>query len=221
MSTTTPPSRKTRSRKVAGREIFRTRTPIIVWWVWLAFAVINALDLAIQWHHRSAVVYGAILALATGVAYACALRPRLVADDSGVTVVNPLRDCTIPWSSIRAVDVGEAVQVHYSLADGTAKVFPSWALYSSSRAQLKHDQRARKRAVQLSKQSPMYNQLPDEAKDTMARSEAQLIAWQLDERAQRARTAGAATGQPTVAWAWLPVAAIAGPAIALVALLIT
>jgi hypothetical protein len=197
------------------------RTPVVVWWVWLAFALINAIDLGIQWHHRAALVYGAILALATGVAYACALRPRMIANNTGITIVNPLRDCSIPWGAIRAVDVGEAVQVHYSLPDGTEKVLPSWAMSSSSRAQLRADLRARRRATQLSKQSPAYSRLPDEAKEAMTRTEAQLVARQLDERAERARKDGATTGQPALAWAWPAVAAIAAPAIALVVLLLT
>jgi Bacterial PH domain len=197
------------------------RTPVVVWWIWLAFALLNALDLALQWHHRAALVYGAVLALATGVAYACGLRPRMIADDAGIAIRNPLRDCTVPWGAIRAVDVGEAVQVHFSLPDGTEKVFPSWAMFSSSRAQLKADQRARKRATHLKKTSPLYNQLPDEARDTMGRTEAQLVAWQLDDRAERARANGTDAGQPTLTWAWLSVAVIAAPAIALVVLLLT
>lgn len=203
------------------REIYRLRTPVVVWWVWLAFVVINAIDLAIQWHHRTAFVYGAVLALGTGVAYACALRPRLIADETGITVLNPLRDCTVPWGAIRAVDVGEAVQVHYSLPDGTEKVFPSWALFSSSRAQLKADMRARRHAADLTKLSPSYSRLPSEAKDTMARTETQLIATQLDERAEHARDEGAAPGQPTVAWAWPSVAAVAVPCIVLIIMLLT
>ncbi len=197
------------------------RTPAVVFWVWLAFAVINVIDLAIQWHHRAALVYGAILALGTGVAYACALRPRVIADDTGITILNPLRDCMVPWGSIRAVDVGEAVQVHYTLPSGTDKVFPSWALFASSRSQLKADMRARRRATELTKISPSYSQLPTEAKETMARTETQLIARQLDERAERAREAGAATGRPTVTWAWPSVAALLVPCIALVILLLT
>jgi hypothetical protein len=197
------------------------RTPVVVWWIWLAFALINALDLALQWHHRAALVYGAVLALATGVAYACGLRPRMIADDAGIAILNPIRDCTVPWGAVRAVDVGEAVQVHYTLPDGTEKVFPSWAMFSSSRAQLKANNRARKHAAQLAKTSPLYNQLPGEAKDTMARTEAQLVAWQLDERAERARAAGATAGEAKLGWAWSSVAAIAAPAIALVVLLLT
>jgi len=192
----------------------------VVWWAWLAFAVINVIDLAVQWHHRAALVYGAVLAVGTGVAYACALRPRMLADDAGITILNPLRDCRVPWGAIRGVDVGEAVQVHYSLPDGTHKVFPSWALFASSRAQLKADLRAKRRDAELARLSPSYARLPAEAKDTMARSETQLIATELDQRAERARGDGAAQGQPTLSWAWPSVAALVAPCIALIALLL-
>lgn len=197
------------------------RTPIVVWWVWLAFVAINAIDLAVQWHHRTALVYGAVLAVGTGVAYTCALRPRMIADDAGITILNPLRECSVPWGAIRGVDVGEAVQVHYSLPDGTDKVFPSWALFASSRAQLKADLRARRHAAELTKLSPSYARLPAEAKDTMARSEVQLIATELDQRAERARADGAALGQPILSWAWPSVAALVAPCVALVTLLLT
>jgi hypothetical protein len=217
---TKPESAEPRSSQPRAREIYRLRTPVIIWWVWLAFAVVNAVDLAIQWHHRTALVYGAFLAMATGIAYVCGLRPRMIADDVGITILNPVRDCTVPWGAIRAVDVGEAVQIHYSLPDGTQKVFPSWAMFASSRSQLKADMRAQRRAAQLSK-LPSYAQLPSDAKDTMARTEAQLVARLLDERAEQARADGATTGQPTLAWAWPAVAAIAAPGIALVTLLLT
>lgn len=197
------------------------RTPVIVWWVWLTFALVNAIDLAVQWHHRAALVYGAVLAVGTGVAYTCARRPRMIADDAGITILNPLRDCRVPWGAIRGVDVGEAVQVHYSLPDGTDKVFPSWALFASSRAQLKADLRARRHAAELTKLSPSYTRLPAEAKDTMARSHVQLIATELDQRAERARGSGAAVGQPTLSWAWLSVAALVAPCVALVTLILT
>jgi hypothetical protein len=203
------------------RETYRLRTPVVGWWIWLAFVVINAIDLAIQWHHRTALVYGAVLAVGTGVAYACALRPRIIADDAGITVLNPLRDCMVPWGAISAVDVGEAVQVHYSLPDGTDKVLTSWALFASSRSQLKADVRARRRAAELAKLSPSYARLPSDVKEAMGRTEAQLIARQLDERAERARQNGAAAGPPTLTWAWPSVAALVAPCIVLISLLLT
>jgi hypothetical protein len=181
--------------------------------------LINVIDLAVQWHHRTALVYGAFLALGTGLAYTCGLRPRIIANEAGLTVVNPLRSCTVPWTAITSVDVGEAVQVHCWLPDGTEKVIPSWGLSASSRGQLRADMRARRRAAQVARVTPWQTYLP--AGDTTARAEVQLIAQQLAERAQRARAEGAAACQPTVVWSWASVAAIAAPAIALVTLLLT
>lgn len=196
------------------------RTPIVIWWVWLAFALVNVADLAVQWHHRSGLVIGAIIATCTGIAYACALRPRMIADNAALTVHNPVRDATVPWGSISAIDVGEAVQVHFTAKDGTEKVLPSWAMFSSSRSKLKAQQRAAKQAAQLTKMSPSYQRLPAEARQAMARSTAELVAEQLDDRAARARKAGADAGQPTMTWAWWSIAAMAVPAAATVLLLL-
>ncbi|HUJ06019.1 MAG TPA: PH domain-containing protein [Streptosporangiaceae bacterium] len=204
-----------------ARETYRKRMPVVIWWVWLAFAAVNAADLAIQWHHRSSIVIAAVLALCTGVAYACALRPRVIADETGITVLNPVRDAAVPWGVVKAVDVGEAVQVHFSLPDGTEKVFPSWAMFSSSRAQLKADIRSRRQAAELSKLSPTYSRLPAEAKETMTRTEAQLVADALDRRARSVRKAGAPAGQASLSWAWWPIAAMVLPAIAAIVLVLT
>lgn len=196
------------------------RTPLVIWWVWLAFALVNVVDLAIQWHHRSGLVIGAIIATCTGIAYACALRPRMIADDAALTVRNPVRDATVPWGSVSAVDVGEAVQVHFTGADGAEKVFPSWAMFSSSRSKLKSQQRSAKQAAELSKLSPTYKRLPAQARQAMTRSTAELVAEQLDDRAARARNAGAGAGQPAMTWAWWSIAAMAVPATATVLLLL-
>lgn len=204
-----------------AREIYRMRTPVIVWWVWLAFAVLNAADLAIQWHHRASLVIGAVLATCTGVAFACAFRPRVIADDAGIVIRNPIRDCTVPWGEVKAVDVGEAVQVHFRMPDGTEMVFPSWAMFSTSRARLKAELRSRRRADELGKLSPSYRRLPAEARETMTRTDAEIVARTLDDRARRAHKAGAEAGTPALAWAWWPIAAMACPAIAAVVLILT
>jgi hypothetical protein len=197
------------------------RAPIVVWWVWVAFVVINVIDMAIQWHHRAALVYAAFLAVGTGIAYACALRPRVIADDAGITILNPLRDCVVPWGAIRAVELGEAVQVRYSLPHGTDKVSSCWALFASSRAQLKADVSARRRDAGLSKLSPSFARPPAAAREITARTEAQLIATQLHERAERARAGVPAAGTPTASWAWPAIAALVAPCIVLAALLLT
>jgi hypothetical protein len=128
-----------------NREVFRLGPPLILWWVWVAFAVANVADFAIEGAPaRFAIVVSAILVTLTGLAYALALRPRVIAEPSGLTIVNPFRDHHLPWAAIRAVDTGDWVRVHYApggAAPGTAspqsgaasKVISCWALYVSAR----------------------------------------------------------------------------------------
>ena len=37
-----------RGLPAASREVFRLTTPVVVWWVWVTFAVANVIDLAVQ-----------------------------------------------------------------------------------------------------------------------------------------------------------------------------
>ena len=126
-----------------NREVFRLAPPLILWWVWLAFAVANVADFAIQGAPaRFAIVVSAILVAITGLAYALALRPRVIAEPSGLTIVNPFRDHHVPWAAITAVDTGEWVRVHYAAEQPRSAISPSsaaskaiscWALYISAR----------------------------------------------------------------------------------------
>jgi hypothetical protein len=130
-----------------NREVFRLAPPLIFWWVWVAFAVANVADFAVEGAPaRLAIVVSAILVAITGLAYVLALRPRVIAEPSGLTIVNPFRDHHVPWTAITAVDTGEWVRVHYApgqaVAGRAAAGSPSsaashavscWALYISAR----------------------------------------------------------------------------------------
>jgi Bacterial PH domain len=143
-----------------NREVFRLTPPVVLWWVWLAFAVANVADFVIQGASaRFAIVVCAILATITGLVYALALRPRVVAESSGLTIVNPFRDHHVPWAAIQAVDTGEWVRVRYAasaagaagpgaagpsapagpsgVSSATSKAVSCWALYLSARAKRK------------------------------------------------------------------------------------
>jgi Bacterial PH domain len=134
------------------REVFRLAPPVIFWWVWVAFAAANVADFAIQGAQaRFATVVSAILVTVTGLAYALALRPRVIAEPSGLTIVNPFRDHHVPWAAIQAVDTGEWVRVHYaasaaapgaaagppSISSASSKAISCWALYISAGAKRK------------------------------------------------------------------------------------
>jgi hypothetical protein len=230
-------------RQTGGREVFRLVPPVVLWWVWVAFAVANVADFVIQSASsaRFATTVSAILATVTGLAYALALRPRVLADQDGLTIVNPFRDYHVPWAAIQTVDTGDWVQVHY-LPDGdapaapdgdapavpssaAAKVISCWALYVSARAKRKAARPPRRRGNWLRPYLPDgfggetgyagSSRLPEEAKYLASLPVAKAIAVRLDTRAGQERARGERVGRVTARWSWPRLAAVTVPALAL------
>jgi len=129
-------------------QTFRSPTALVVWVVWLLFAAANWVDLAVQGRDHISAVAAAVLLLATGFAYAAALRPRIVADDAGITVRNPLRDHRIGWAGVTKLDLADLLRVHCDWAPGSpgkhTKVISSWAVHYSRRRQLTAEAKARR-----------------------------------------------------------------------------
>jgi Bacterial PH domain len=178
----------------------------------------------------------------SGVVYACAWRPRIVADAAGVTVANPLRDHVVPWGAVAKVDVVNAVRVHCAPAGALAgdpitgpggaqpsgapggKVVYSWAVQSSPRSSMRATRRARRSGRMpgtTTAGARGYGQLPEEARSLLTRTPAEFTAAKLEERAERARRTGAVGGQHQAHWAWAPIAAMVVPAAVLVILTVT
>jgi hypothetical protein len=194
----------------ANREVFRSGGSFVLWWVWVVIAIVALIDLAIQAHSHSALVMAVLVVAITGAVYACALRPRIVADAGGITVENPLRDHRVPWGAVEKVDAVNAVGVHCVAAPGAGKgkTVHSWAVQSSPRSAQKAQYRARRAQAG---HSAGYGRYPAEAQEALRRTLAESTALQLNERARRERAAGAAAGQPETRWAWAPIAAMAVP----------
>jgi hypothetical protein len=155
--------------------------------------------------------------------YACALRPRIVASDAAVTVVNPLREHVLPWSAVTQVDLKHNVTIHYRGPAGDTIVH-SWAVQQSGRSRTRHELRARRAARRGTAPAPGYARLPGEAQAALAGSAAEFIARQL---AERARLQGSPArpdmppASPRVRWTWGPIAAIAVPLLLLVVVALT
>jgi hypothetical protein len=196
----------------ARPQVFRRTGPVVFWWIWLAFALFNVVDLAIQGPGHFAVVVTAILVAVTGVVYACALRPRVIASDAGLAVKNPVRDHRIPWGAVEAVDVGDWVRVHCASAPGAAagKTIDCWALFAPARFRRKAGRTAQTRAFAAS------SKVSGEARSLMAMTAVQAMAKEMDDRARRERAAGAAGGAPAASWAWPSLAAMVLPALTLI-----
>jgi hypothetical protein len=201
----------------ANREVFRSGGSFVLWWVWVVIAIVALIDLAIQAHNHSALVMAVLVVAITGAVYACALRPRIVADAGGITVENPLRDHRVPWGAVEKVDAVHAVRVRCVAAPGAGrgKIINSWAVQSSPRAARAAEYRSRRQARRLG-QPAGYGRYPAEAQEALRRSLAEVTARQLDERASRERGAGAAGGRPEARWAWVAIVVMAVPLLALV-----
>jgi hypothetical protein len=207
----------------ADHEAFRLAPPLVLWWVWVAFAAANVADFAIQGAPaRLAAVVCAILLTVTGLAYALALRPRVIAEPAGLTIVNPFRDHRVPWAAIQAVDAGDWVRVHYA-----SKTVSCWALYVSARAK-RRDARGVPAGSGGFGRASETARLPAEAMYLASLPVAKAIAIRLDARAAKerglvgradsAQVDSVRAGRPgpvTVRWAWAPVAAVLLPLLAL------
>jgi hypothetical protein len=201
---------------VIERKVFRLPGSIVAWWAWVIFAVLCLGDIAFTGRNHTAAEIAVTVLTVTAVVYACALRPRVVADSSGITVQNPFRDHSIPWGSVTNVDLAESVRVHCAREPGAkrAKVVHSWALYSQRRQRLRAEMigQGDRRRLPRSTVSSSYGSQADAIAKQPA---AEIMAKQLDELARDARNQGAPAGPRVVTWAWPPTVAIGVPAAAL------
>ena len=195
--------------------MYRSAPAVVLWWVWVAFAVANLVDIGLQARGHFAAVVAAVIVLITGVMYACALRPRVVADGTGITLANPLRDHQVPWAAVARVDLHDTLRVHCHRPGGKDKILHSWAVQSSRRGRARAEYRTRRGGLLGRTAPPSYAELPPDARDLMRKSAAEFAATQLSERAAAGQSQGPAGGSVTVRWAWWPIAAMAVPALAL------
>jgi hypothetical protein len=205
----------TRTDLPGERQVYRTSGALVAWWAWAAFAVVLLVVLALGHRDHAALVTVFVVIAITGIMYACALRPRIVADGAGITVVNPLRVHEVPWSAVTQVDLVHNVRVHYrgpastpagdEPANGTPagdepaggtpageKIVHSWAVQSSGRSRTRNELRARRAARRGLAPEAGSARLPDAAQSALAGSAAEFIARQLNERARVQHTAASA-----------------------------
>jgi Bacterial PH domain len=198
-----PQQQSSRKNPDDDREVFRSAGSIVLSWAWLLVAVIALIDLAVQGRDHAAVLTALAIIAISAVVYGCAWRPRIVADSSGISVVNPLRDHQVPWAAVSNVDVVNAVRVHTTPAPGAAsgKIIYSWAVQSSPSSARRAARRAglagqrprltrpRGRVYPPPGATAGYGQIPEPAKDALDRTSAEFTAGRLAERAQHAQHA--------------------------------
>jgi hypothetical protein len=221
---------------VAEREVFRSPAAVVIWWVWVLFAVGNLVDLAVQGRDHLSLVAVFILLFVTGVVYVTARRPRVIVDDAGMTIVNPLGDHRVGWTAVSTADATELLRVRCEWPDGDQtgrRAFYAWAVHSSRRRQVAAEMRAQRRQLRgdrgigggglggsglgglggygapPSSKPPEPVPLGVDADKVVAVITAHVELARLDEP-------GAPPTAPVSTWNWPAIAAVAVPGIALV-----
>jgi len=198
------------------KKVYRLPAPIVLWWAWIVFAVVNLADLAIQGHDATSVQIAIGLLAVTGVVYACALRPRVITDAGGLTILNPLREYRVPWPRVSDVYLGESVQIRCSAqAPASGRVLHSWALYSPRRSRLKAEVRGRRMDRNLVSRPGNYGRMPVEAREVAKQHPTELMAREIQSLARKARERGAPDGPVVASWAWSSLAAVLLPVLLL------
>jgi hypothetical protein len=203
-----------------GRTIFRRGTPFVIWWVWVAFAIYNIAQIAIPDHDYFSLELTAGLLAVTAVMYACTVRPRVLADEDGVLVLNPYRDHRVRWGALTGVYLGDSVEL------GCARPTPQkektiycWALYSGRRSRMKNQMRAdRERSRTFGSRSIRPAQAA--AEDLARKDIVQLMASEIGRRSTAARQAGAPDAVLESSWAWWPLVYFLVPAALLLGLVL-
>ena len=195
-----------------GRTVFRHPAPLVLWWAWVVFALVNVVYLLFDDLTINAVRGIAGLLTATGVLYACTLHSRVETDDEGVTIHNPLLDHRAPWGVVTAVTLGDSVEFACGRpAPRKTKTIYSWALYSSRRSRARRQMRGS--MFPSLGQRGISSRAPAEAADLARQQPSQIMRIELDRRAAAGRDRRPGGGELRSSVAWRPVAAVVAPAL--------
>lgn len=213
-----------------GRQVFRSPIATLIWWIWVLFAVGNLIDLAVQGRDHLSVIAACTLLVITGVMYATAFRPRVIADEDGLTIINPVREHRVGWPAVVGFDSTELLRVRclWTAEDGTQsdlRSFYAWAVHSSRRRQVAAEVRAQRRARGASggrglRFSGFGAPVPvdDAPPPAPLGLDADVVVATLTERAEQTRSDGVdvRARRPASSWSWSAIAAILVPVLALV-----
>lgn len=202
------------NRRVEKR-VFRPGAGRWFGYAWLVFAGLNLADLAWRGSSRTAWVIGAVLLLATAVVCATALRPRIVADEDGLRIVNPLRTVVVPWGAVVDVDAKDTVRVHAA----AERPYRCWAVQVSNRQRRRARPGRRPAGTSTGAAGRRSSGVSPEIAEE--RTHAEYVAAELSDMARRARRDTTSGGTEVVTWSRWSLAALgAGAVVVLAAMLV-
>jgi hypothetical protein len=214
------------------RQVFRSVGAMVVWWIWLLFAVGNLIDLAVQGRDHLSLVAALILLFVTGIVYITAQRPRIIADGDGLMIANPVRDHHVGWAAVAGADPTDLLRVRCEWPEGTGtarRAIYCWAVHSSRRRQVAADMRARRQARQGNRGASglagfggfglggAFGPSEPSPEGDPLRLDASKVVATLTGRAEQARADAPAAQAvaPVSTWDWVAVGAIVVPGLAL------
>jgi hypothetical protein len=181
-----------------GVRVFRSGALRVGGWVWMVFAALNFVDLIWRGRDMASAIAAAAMLLGSGLAYAVALRPRIVADDEAVQFHNLLRDVRLPWEAVTRFEGGDAVYAHVG-----DRRFRAFILQTSPRARARSEMKARREEKKLPEAVAAYMR---------GRTATDFTVEQLRELAGQHRSKDG-TAEASVVWAWPPILALAVPGV--------
>jgi hypothetical protein len=184
-----------------GKILYRRLTPLVLWWVWVAFAVFCLVDVVFPAHSYFSIEFVAGLLTVTAVVYACTVRPRVIADEESVVIHNPYRDYRVGWGAVRGVFLGDAVELSCARsAGGKDKTVYCWALYTARRSRMRAQ--TQRSLIKIGRSAT----LPDKGADIERKDVVPLMAAELGRWCKDARERGAPDAVLQINWAWQPLA---------------
>jgi len=215
-----------------GRRVYRLVTSLVVWWTWVVLATLSLGDLLVQGHDYVSMKFALGLLTVTGLVFSLTFWPKVIADDGGLVVRNPLRSFAIPWGAVKGIFLGDSVEIQCARGpEKKDKTVYCWALSSARRGRA----RARLHGWQWEQgkrsRPSAYGQLPSHAKELVKMSPTEVIAREMARMSQQARARLGMDADPaddaggpgsavapgdvvTGGWAWPAIAAILVPGIA-------
>jgi Bacterial PH domain len=189
------------------KQVYRSRTALVLGWVWVAFVAFNVYDLIARYTGKPSIVALAVLGVLTVVVYAIALRPATVFTEEGLLGRNPLRSTFVPWASVDEVTVSHSINVSYD----DERLLRLWTPVSSARERAKAQRRgapvARRGRYRTEPTLPKAEQAAAEA--FSGKTHADWVGEQITDRAERARLRKEEPGPVRVTWAYDSLAAFA------------
>jgi hypothetical protein len=185
--TQTPPTTASRARG-DGKRIFRMGPPQVIWWIWVGLGIISLADYVIQARVFVSPEFLFGWLAITGLVYACAEWPMVIADERGLEVRNPIRRYLVPWVAVRGIYLADSVEVECARqAQKKNKTIYSWALSSPRRARARAQLRGWQWDQGKRNKPSGYSSLPDQAKSLAKMTTAEVMARELATMSEEAR----------------------------------